>query len=431
MTHTCCAIVPPHILRHIAASGDETLRARARETLAIGELLRGQRSMLLPRPGRGTSTHSKHRTVYDDRHGTSLPGVQVREEHGPKAADPVVERAFDGAGSTYDFYRTIFGRQSIDGHGLGIDSTVHYGIAFDNAFWNGQQMVYGDGDGTLFLDFTSCLDVIGHELTHGVTDYEARLVYDGQSGALNESMSDVFGVLVKQWHLGQDVREADWLVGEGLFGPSVRGVALRSLKSPGSAYDDPRLGRDPQPAHMRDFVTTADDDGGVHINSGIPNHAFYVAAVDMGGRAWEKAGAVWYDALTTHLRPDATFHQAAAVTAMAASSRFGRGSIEEQAVRRRCGRRNTICRVARPTSGRSPHIPRLGTLPPRLRQTPKRFSGCSTSKPRLLRRRNRRVSLTTRWPLASSGRKPDSCRTPPARSNGPRPTPGNGMSRGH
>ena len=104
----------------------------------------------------------------------------------------------------------------------------------------------------------------------------------------------MFGSLVKQQALEADRGQADWLIGAGLFAPRLKGVALRSMKAPGTAYDDPVLGKDPQPAHMRDYVHTSDDNGGVHINSGIPNHAFYLAAVEIGGNAWEKAGRIWY-----------------------------------------------------------------------------------------------------------------------------------------
>src|SRR5438045_1918371 len=128
-------------------------------------------------------------------------------------------------------------------------------------------MVCGDGDGALFNRFTIALDVIAHELTHGVTQTEAQLEYRGQSGALNESMSDVFGSLVKQWAGNQTARQADWLIGAGLFTPTVKGAAIRSMKAPGTAYDDPVLGADPQPADMANYVTTRADNGGVHINS--------------------------------------------------------------------------------------------------------------------------------------------------------------------
>lgn len=198
---------------------------------------------------------------------------------------------------------------------------MHYGQDYDNAFWNGHQMVFGDGDGEIFGDFTACVDVIGHELTHGVTQFTAGLQYQDQPGALNESVSDVFGSLVKQHSLGQDAAHADWLIGAGLLAPGIQGVALRSMKAPGTAYDDPRLGKDPQPAHMRDYVDTTDDNGGVHINSGIPNHAFYLLATALGGQAWDRAGRIWYDALTGgRLAADADFTAFARATVAAAKA---------------------------------------------------------------------------------------------------------------
>ncbi|CAN5593734.1 hypothetical protein BH18THE1_BH18THE1_04570 [soil metagenome] len=174
-----------------------------------------------------------------------------------------------------------------------LDSTVHYGEDYNNAFWNGTQMVYGDGDGEIFQRFTKSIDVIGHELTHGVTQYEAALEYEGQAGALNESFSDVFGSLVKQYSLKQKVDKADWLIGNGLFGSKGRGIALRSMKRPGTAYDDPTIGKDPQPAHMKDYVKTTSDNGGVHINSGIPIDLFTLPRwnlVGMHGKRLVKFG---------------------------------------------------------------------------------------------------------------------------------------------
>ena len=110
-------------------------------------------------------------------------------------------------------------------------------------------------------------------------------------------MSDVFGSLIKQYSLKQDASHADWLIGAGLLAAGVKGVALRSMKAPGTAYNDPVLGRDPQPAHMKDYIHTTDDNGGVHLNSGIPNHAFYLAAIAIGGNAWDVAGRIWYETL--------------------------------------------------------------------------------------------------------------------------------------
>jgi hypothetical protein len=187
-------------------------------------------------------------------------------------------------------------------------------------------MVFGDGDGEIFGDFTASLDVIGHELTHGVTEHTANLAYSGESGALNESVSDVFGVLVAQFSRGEDAASADWLVGQELLLPGVKGTALRSMLRPGTAYDDPRLGKDPQPDSMDGYVQTTSDNGGVHINSGIPNRAFAEAAVAVGGKAWLTVGPVWYDVLTgSDIRPACDFATFAALTIDGAVARYGRG----------------------------------------------------------------------------------------------------------
>jgi Zn-dependent metalloprotease len=221
-----------------------------------------------------------------------------------------------------------------------LDSTVHYQKGYDNAFWNGEQMVYGDGDEDqpeserLFNRFTIAIDVIGHELTHGVTQFEAKLAYSQQPGALNESMSDVFGSLVKQYSLNQTAAQADWIIGAGLLTSNVNGVGIRSMKAPGTAYDDPVLGKDPQPAHMKDYVTTISDNGGVHINSGIPNHAFYVTAVELGGFSWEKAGQIWYVTLRDKLSANSNFQDCANLTWQVAGELFGAGSLEQQAVQK-------------------------------------------------------------------------------------------------
>jgi Zn-dependent metalloprotease len=236
-------------------------------------------------------------------------------------------------------YSVAFGRNSIDNNGLKLISTVHYDRNYENAFWDGKQMVYGDGDEQLpaseqlFNRFTISLDVIGHELTHGVTQYEANLVYSNQQGALNEAISDIFGSLVKQYQRNQTAAEADWLIGAELLTANVNGMALRSMKAPGTAYNDPVLGRDPQPVHMKDYVITTEDEGGVHINSGIVNHAFYVTAVEIGGFAWEKAGQIWYRALTEKMTSNSNFQDAADLTFEAAGELFGANSLEQDAVK--------------------------------------------------------------------------------------------------
>ena len=332
-----CAILPPEILRRIAANGTPAQRQAALETLATDQTLRLARAtydLLDAGAHRNLSSvpvNARQRTVYDAQNREALPGRTVRTEGSAAIDDVAANEAYDGLGATFDFLAEVYDRNSIDDEGLHLDATIHYGRRYDNAFWNGQQMVFGDGDGDLFNRFTISLDVIAHELAHGITGDESRLVYLGQAGALNESVSDVFGSLVKQYARGQRADEADWLIGEGLFTRNVSGVALRSMKAPGTAFDDPVLGRDPQPATMAGFVRTSADNGGVHTNSGIPNHAFYLSAIALGGHAWEKAGRIWYDTLRDkRLKPTATFRQFARLTASNASQLFGKA--ERQAV---------------------------------------------------------------------------------------------------
>ncbi|MFD3546377.1 M4 family metallopeptidase [Streptomyces sp. NPDC058655] len=340
-----CTVVPPHLLDRIARSRNPRFADLARRTLERDSLLRTRRRVTAVRgvapapdalPPAAPATDGPDRTVHDAQHRTRLPGLKVRGEGDPAGDDVTVNRAYAGLGATYELFLQGFGRHSIDGAGLPLDATVHYGREYSNAFWDGQQMVFGDGDGELFLDFTVPVDVIGHELTHGVTQYTANLEYHGQSGALNESVSDVFGSLIKQYALDQTAAEADWLIGAGLLGPAVdSGLALRSMKAPGTAYEDDELGKDPQPATMDDYVETVRDNGGVHINSGIPNHAFYIAASELGGRAWERAGQVWYDTLTGgELAADARFADFAALTVAAAVARYGEGGAEHRALQK-------------------------------------------------------------------------------------------------
>ncbi len=349
--HSIFCIIPPYILEQIAENGtaeqvafaQQTLDAshmfrQERQAVARGEVPAGPVAMGLPEKA---AAAGKQRFVYTANNGSTLPGVLVRQEGQPPSTDVAVNEAYDGSGYTYDLYSSVYGRNSIDNNGMSLISTVHYQRNYDNAFWDGHQMVYGDGDEGLppaqqiFNRFTIALDVIGHELTHGVTQNEANLTYSNQPGALNESISDVFGSLVKQYRNNETARAADWIIGEGLFTPNIHGVGIRSMKAPGTAYDDPLLGKDPQPANMSNYVTTSQDNGGVHINSGIPNHAFYVAAYELDGPAWEKAGVVWYAALTDgRLSSTASFNDFANLTFQVAGEKFGSGSQEQQAVKK-------------------------------------------------------------------------------------------------
>ncbi|MGW1229042.1 M4 family metallopeptidase [Streptomyces sp. NPDC001478] len=332
-----CTIVPPHVLDKLSQADDPVLAEPARRTLEADAARRTRRQVttvvrtsVAPVPADGDRSGTPDRTIYDCRHGTDLPGRKVRAEGQEPTSDASVNRAYAGLGATFDLLLSAYGRRSIDGNGLPLIGSVHYDEKYNNAFFDGEQMVFGDGDGEVFLDFTVAIDVIAHELAHGLTQYTANLNYYGQSGALNESVSDVFGSLVKQHSLGQTAAQADWLIGAGLLAPRVQGVALRSMKAPGTAYDDDVLGKDPQPASMDDYIHTGDDNGGVHLNSGIPNRAFYLLATALGGSSWERAGQLWFDVLTGgELAVDADFASFARLTVAAARSRFGEGDEVE------------------------------------------------------------------------------------------------------
>jgi Zn-dependent metalloprotease len=342
-------IVPPYLLLRLTELEDPELAPvaeAARKSLALDAPFRVARVGETPPPAARTprrtprrraaaprALEGPHRTIFDAGNTEALPGTVARKEGSEPVDDDAVNEAYDGFGQTHTLFHDAFGRASIDDNNLPLLGTVHYGKDYDNAFWNGERMVFGDGDGIVFRRFTASLSVIGHELAHGVTQHSANLTYQGQSGALNESVSDVFGALVEQHSLGQSAAKASWLIGAGLFTDRVKGTALGSMKAPGTAYDDDVLGKDPQPATMDDYIDTADDNGGVHLNSGIPNRAFYLTARSIGGNAWEGAGRIWYDTITAgSIRADCDFAQFAAATADVASARFGVGSAEHDAV---------------------------------------------------------------------------------------------------
>ena len=266
------------------------------------------------------------RATYDAKNQTSGPVALVRKDGQAPTGDPVVDAAHDNAGVVLDFYSKVLGRDSIDGQGMKIVNVAHYGRQMNNAYWDGSKMVYGDGDGVTFMPFAKALDVVGHEMTHGVTEHTAHLAYKGQSGALNESWSDVFGELIEQWHENRAgfgstdaAKAADWLIGEDAYTPEVAGDGFRSMKDPGGSHTSMA-----QPATMSEFVTTSRDEGGVHINSGIPNKAAYEAAIRIGS---EKVAKIWYGALTGALTSNATFADAAQATVDVATKLYGAGTV--------------------------------------------------------------------------------------------------------
>ncbi|KAI2629928.1 Metalloprotease [Hypoxylon sp. NC1633] len=339
------SIIPDHILQHIADSEDvdEDTRACARRDLehiqsvhakyqqaqGLHTESKDQEALASTAKKQPSDTVKKtYRAVYDAHHDANeahLPGKVLRVEGQKVTSDEAANEAFDNAGLVLSFYADIFNWKSIDNKNMQVISSVHFGENYENAFWDPEvaQMVYGDGY-TFLTNFTGCIDVIGHELTHAVTEHTSPLDYTGQSGALNEHVSDVFGIMIKQRVENETADKADWLIGEYCLMPGVKGVALRSMKAPGTAYDDPRFGKDPQPDNFKNYKTTTDDNGGVHMYSGIPNKAFYNAAVAFGGYSWEKAGKIWWETMQSGQIPArCTFIQFADVTVERAEELFG------------------------------------------------------------------------------------------------------------
>jgi hypothetical protein len=288
-----CTFIPPWLAERVdgpeAAERDEGVRR-----------LRAQRGIEARAAAAGGPTAAVATTVWrvhDAGSTTSLPGRPARGSGEPATGDVAVDEAADGIEATLLMFLEDLARSSHDGAGAPVSLTVHYGSDYNNAFWDGTQLVFGDGDGRVFERFTKPVDVLAHEFSHAVIEHTADLTYSGQSGALNESVADVFASCLKQRLLGQEAADGDWLIGEGIFMPSVQARALRDMAAPGTAYDDPEVGADPQVGHMDDYVVTTADNGGVHLNSGIPNKAFHLAALAVGGTAIGGAGRIWYDAL--------------------------------------------------------------------------------------------------------------------------------------
>lgn len=341
------SVIPPYLLDAIAERGTQRFpraAAAARSCRMSDESCRNLRlaglrytppadldkdEAALAAPARA----GLQRLIHDAENTEVLPGTLVLSEGEAPVSDEPVNEAYDGLGAAYALFSEAFSRDSLDGQGMPLMASVHYGKDYDNAFFDGRLMVFGDGDDEVFTGFTGSVSIIGHELSHGVISHTADLEYSGQPGALNEHCADVFGALTQQHAAGQNAEDADWLIGAGIFTAEVTGRALRSMIEPGTAYDDDVLGRDPQPAHMDDFVTTDSDNGGVHLNSGIPNRAFALAVTSIGGPAWESAGQVWYSVLTgSEITKQTDFAGFAQLTIAEAADQFGAGSDVHDAV---------------------------------------------------------------------------------------------------
>lgn len=334
-------IIPPYITDELVKSADPQKRSRAVAQIRTAARMRAFREAAQAMPTLMavlSPNKRKFRQVFDAKQSDQLPGKLVRSEGQAKVGDVAVNEAYDGAGETYDFYDQVFQRNSLDDAGMTLISSVHVAEVddtgqlgpMDNAFWNGEQMAYGDGDGVVFRRFTRSLDVIGHELTHGVTSFTSNLRSFAQSGALNEHFSDVFGILVRQRKNGETAAKANWVVGAEVLVPAPTRRGIRDMENPGTAFThDPDLGTDPQPSHMSKIFTGPRDRQGVHINCGIPNRAFVLAAKAIGGKAWEVTGRIWFDTLL-QLNTNSQFIDCAKLTVQIATTH---GAAAKKAVK--------------------------------------------------------------------------------------------------
>jgi Zn-dependent metalloprotease len=323
-----CQFVPPQIVANLARATavDGLDPSAAQRTAVASDKIRQLRryttnaslaTLTPPQPGKAD------RQVFDNLHTWEVDVQSVRAEGDQPVPGENVNAAYDALGATRDFFREILGRDSIDNMGSTLIGNVNFGADYANAFWDGTRMVFGNGDNVVFKDFTTDLDVPGHELSHGVTQYTAGLEYTDQPGALNESFSDVFGVCVDQYVCKQDAGEHNWLIGDKVMAEGMYGEAIRSMAHPGTAYDNKVMGKDKQPDSMAGYVAAGDP----HLNSGIPNRAFFLAAINLGSFA---AAKIWYAALQ-NLWPKAQFTDAAYVCAEMARTLARDGVVPRQA----------------------------------------------------------------------------------------------------
>jgi Zn-dependent metalloprotease len=328
MSHRCF-YVPSHILDHMARAGArESLepspaqrsavvsaqfrRARRFERVAVDGEAADVQAAALPAATAALTTPppgSAGRLIYDDENQWVENVTFIRGEGDPAVVQHNADAAYDNLGYVRTYYKDKLGRNSIDNAGLNLVGNVNFGVGFDNAFWDPSTlvMVFGNGSGTVFKDLTGDVDVAGHELTHGVTQFTSGLNYtNDQSGALNESFSDMLGTAIDAWVAGNDADTHNWLIGEEIMADSLYGEALRNMAEPGTAYDNPLMGRDPQPRDMSGYF-----DADPHLMSGITNRWFYLICSEIG---LDAGTLIMYQTLQ-NLWPTATFNDAALVAA--------------------------------------------------------------------------------------------------------------------
>jgi Zn-dependent metalloprotease len=327
-----CSIIPPFVVEHLKKAGVVTPKSVNlnrnfinRRSLVLKNFLNLPRVATL-----GAIIGPANRLVFDSQHTMNQRLHLLRNEGGAAVGDASANKAYDNAGIVREYYKTKLNWFSVDNLGMNLIMNIHFDNQYNNAFWDGDEMTFGDGDGVIFTNFVNSLDVTAHELTHGVVQFTAGLKYKSQPGALNEHYADVFGSVIKQFSLGQTAANADWLIGDTIMGPTLSGQAIRSMRAPGTAYNNQFMGKDPQPDHMDNFFTGSSDHFGVHINSGIPNKVFFIVSTRI---STEKAALLWFETLKT-LKPTTSFKTfktklLAKAKTLAASGKIPNNSVSE------------------------------------------------------------------------------------------------------
>ena len=289
--HNTCFIVPSDILLELSRRGSsgasKTLKHRKKiskkRKKKARQLFKQLESFERPKSRQGD------RLIFDSQTKALRRKKLIVMEGDNKIEDPAAVLVYELTGVVRDYFRSMYNLNSLDGLGMEICSNIHYKRDYANAFWDGEDMYYGDGDRINLKNFGSAIDVVAHELTHGIIMHHAGLKYRSQSGALNEHFCDAFASVIKIRHKGQTAETGDWLIGNDVVMGDFPGIALRSMKEPGTANE-----MDKQPDHMDNYYEGPDDNYGVHINSGIFNKAFYLSCMALGIEDCEK---IWFKAM--------------------------------------------------------------------------------------------------------------------------------------
>lgn len=337
-----CYIIPPYILKnmiahdvdigepctHLVSTLESTNEFRRKFEESPDQREHAASMFMMPK-------RTLMRAIYNANNSLILPGVLARSEGQKPTGDVAIDNLYDLIGDVYTFFKDLWARHSIDDRGMIIEAVAHFGLLYDNAFWENGRLMAGDGDQINFGSFTSDLSVIAHELTHGLTQLEAGIIYKGQTGATNEHISDAFGISIDHYVNRSIFQNSSWYIGSKLLRPEMKLNArgIRSLAEPGTAFNDPRMGKDIQPAHFKDYIHTSLSDE-VHINSGILNRGFYLVCEQLQEPSWSKPIRIWYRALCEYANKTTGFEDWAAMTTRSTIDLFGAGGDEYKAVRR-------------------------------------------------------------------------------------------------